>query len=462
VQTGLKSKVTGFQFVKWTFLTRKMKVQELKWHVFSLLPVRPSDILRPPCRLHRNYPGAGMRFGIIQTNQKKIEAVGAYFTPVKTEKWQPANSKPGKFKGFSQISSAVTNAFVAPAYGHVIDCLEILKEFPADVLLTDSIFPAAQLLHEMTGLTYANFGDSVLFAKSQDVAPFGLVWTPGSLPLPLRRTRNYILNFLVKRVLFYELNRAYEQLRVKLKLPKDGRPFWDTLLSPYLYLVGTVPSFEYPRNDLPPQVHFAGPFLAKQSANSDFVTPNWWHKLQSGYPVVHVTQGTLDNNPADLIVPTIKAFAGQDVLVVATTAGKSLDQTLLDSLPDNVQVEDFIPHAHLLPHVDIMITNGGYGAVQMALAHGVPLVLAGTSGDKPEVGKRVEWSGVGISLATKTPTVDQIKEAVQTLQANSGYRQKARQMAAEMSRYDGPREAALLLEQLAARSGGTVKEYASL
>jgi UDP:flavonoid glycosyltransferase YjiC (YdhE family) len=32
-----------------------------------------------------------------------------------------------------------------------------------------------------------------------------------------------------------------------------------------------------------------------------------------------------------------------------------------------------------------MVTNGGYGGVQMALSYGVPLVVAGASEDKPEV-----------------------------------------------------------------------------
>jgi MGT family glycosyltransferase len=384
-------------------------------------------------------------------NQAKIEAVGAHFTPIKSQTRQPPDPKLDKMKGIARLGGAVTYAFVEPTFGHVMDCLEILKEFPADVLLTDSIFPAAQLLHEITGLPYANFGDSILFVKSQAVDPIGLAWQPSSLPLPLDRIRNRLLNFGVKHVLFRDLNRAYEQVRAKLGLSRDGRPFWDTLLSPYLYIAGTVPSFEYPRSDLPKQIHFTGSFLAKPSANPNFVAPDWWRDLESERPVVHVTQGTIDNNPTDLIIPTIKAFAGQDVLVVATTSGKPLDPTLLENVPvlDNVRVEEFIPHAHLLPKVDFMITNGGYGAVQMALAHGIPLVLAGTTADKPEIGARVEWSGVGINLKTKTPTIEQLRRAVQTLQSNPLYRQKAREMATEMSRYDGPGEAALLLEQLA-------------
>jgi hypothetical protein len=52
----------------------------------------------------------------------------------------------------------------------------------------------------------------------------------------------------------------------------------------------------------------------------------------------------------------------------------------------------------------VMVTNGGYGGVQMALSYGVPLVVAGASEDKPEVGARVAWSGAGLNLKTGKPS----------------------------------------------------------
>jgi UDP:flavonoid glycosyltransferase YjiC (YdhE family) len=95
-----------------------------------------------------------------------------------------------------------------------------------------------------------------------------------------------------------------------------------------------------------------------------------------------------------------------------------------------------------------MITNGGYGGVQNALAHGVPLIVAGTTEDKAEVSARVAWSGAGLNLKTKTPSVDQIWTAVQRLQKEPSFRQKAQLIAAEMGQHDGPLEAAILLEEL--------------
>ena len=57
-------------------------------------------------------------------------------------------------------------------------------------------------------------------------------------------------------------------------------------------------------------------------------------------------------------------------------------------MPDNVRVAEMLPYSELLPKTDLMVTNGGYGGVQMALANGVPLVVAGAREDKPEVAAR--------------------------------------------------------------------------
>jgi UDP:flavonoid glycosyltransferase YjiC (YdhE family) len=85
----------------------------------------------------------------------------------------------------------------------------------------------------------------------------------------------------------------------------------------------------------------------------------------------------------------------------------------------------------------------------MALAHGVPLVVAGQTEEKPEVAARVEWAQVGINLRTGTPTPAQIQRAVKTLLMDSSYRARIKQFQTQMQQYDAPTIAATLLEQLA-------------
>ena len=151
---------------------------------------------------------------------------------------------------------------------------------------------------------------------------------------------------------------------------------------------------------------------------------------------MHVTQGTLDNaDLGRLLLLTTRALAGDDVLVVATTGGPD-PAPLRPDLPPNVRLERFIPHDLLLPHVHVMVTNGGYGGVQQALAHGVPLVVAGDSEDKPEVAAHVQWSGTGINLHTGRPSVAMVARAVRRVLARPSYRERARALQAEIAGTD--------------------------
>jgi MGT family glycosyltransferase len=260
--------------------------------------------------------------------------------------------------------------------------------------------------------------------------------------------RNTCLNWVFERGLFRDVTDYINQVRASVGLPPYQKSFFDAVVSPFLYLQGTVPAFEYPRSNLPPQVHFIGPYLPEPPA--DFTPPVWWDDLNCGKPIIHVTQGTVATEADDLIVPTLQALANEDVLVVAATGGQPIETIKLASLPKNARIEPFIPYYHLLPHVDVMVTNGGYNGVQAALAHGVPLVAAGQTEEKPEICARIEWAGVGINLKTKTPTPTQLKNAVQKILESPHYRQKTQLIQADIARYDAPTLAANLLEQLAA------------
>ena len=73
----------------------------------------------------------------------------------------------------------------------------------------------------------------------------------------------------------------------------------------------------------------AGPCALRRRgppAPSDgFRLPPWWSELDGDRPVVHVTQGTIDNaDLGRLVEPTIEALGGEDVIVVATTGGRDI------------------------------------------------------------------------------------------------------------------------------------------
>src|SRR6202158_5231374 len=100
--------------------------------------------------------------------------------------------------------------------------------------------------------------------------------------------------------------------------------------------------------------------------------------------------------------------------------------------------------------VSVMVTNGGYGAVNYALSLGVPLVVAGDSEEKPEIAARVAWAGAGINLGTGRPSASQIREAVRAVLTKPQYRQRAQALRPAFARHNAPDEIAELVEDLAA------------
>jgi len=83
--------------------------------------------------------------------------------------------------------------------------------------------------------------------------------------------------------------------------------------------------------------------------------------------------------------------------------------------------------------VDVMVTNGGYGGVQQALANGVPLVVAGDSEDKPEVAARVHWSGTGVNLRTGRPSPAMVARAVRGVLDRPTYRARAQALQEQIA-----------------------------
>jgi UDP:flavonoid glycosyltransferase YjiC (YdhE family) len=177
--------------------------------------------------------------------------------------------------------------------------------------------------------------------------------------------------------------------------------------------------------------------------------------------VVHVTQGTVaDGDLAALVLPTVHALAGEDVLVVAGTGRH--DPASLGRLPANARVAPFVPHGWLLPHTSVLVTNGGFGGVQVALANGVPLVVAGATEDKPEVAARVAWAGVGVNLRTNTPTPAGIREAVRRVLDDVTYAGRAQAMRDVYAKLDAGQESAALIEALADTRLPVTRRWASL
>lgn len=171
-----------------------------------------------------------------------------------------------------------------------------------------------------------------------------------------------------------------------------------------LIVASGSPLLDFDRTDRPGFVHFVGEL--RMPAPPARPLPEWWGELD-GRRVVHVTQGTQNIDPADLIAPTLEALADRDDLLVVVATG----------------------------------TAG---------ANELPLVIAGGDLDKPEIASRVAWSGAAVNLKTGTPTPTQIAAGFDRLSTAPSYRDAAARVGAQLRSLGGADRAAELLERAVA------------
>ena len=302
-------------------------------------------------------------------------------------------------KGPRQMLANVEHVFVRTAAAQSDDLVRAFDERPWDVIVADGLSLGAHLASERTRTPWVTVSIVPLAIPSRDLPPpmFGLAPPTGALGRLRDRALRAVASAGARGI-----QRAYAEERERAGLPPNGRSFDDAWYSPDLVCASGVAELEFARSDLATHVVFVGELT--RPARGDATLPAWWDDVAaSAVPVVLVTQGTLNVDPHDLIEPAFAALGRQRVLVVATT-GRADDASLPFPAPPNARVAGLVPYGALLPRVDVMVTNGGWGGVLAALAAGIPLVVAGGDLDKPEVAARVAWSGAGVNLRSGRPS----------------------------------------------------------
>jgi MGT family glycosyltransferase len=408
--------------------------------------------IRPGLALARELVAAGHDV-VWYTGRKYrslVAATGARFVPYAEHlDWDDADLLNGDGHGDAKpglraLERSIIEVFIDPLPSHAADLEPLFDSFQPDVVVAEQGFMAGPAVAEQRGIPRVVFTVSPLSLSSVDVAPSGMGLAPASSAAG--RLRNRTLNWLFRTVLLARAQRAALRARAAMGLPEIDGYFGDWVLQMSDRMLHTsIPELEYPRRDLPAKVEFIGALLA--GGVDDWTPPAWWGDIEqarrAGRPIVVVTQGTLVTNPDNLLRPAIAGLATDDVLVVATTVGPDPASVVpVADRPANLRIERFIPFTELLPLADVMVTNGGFGGVQTALAHGVPVVGAGTTEDKAEVNGRVAWAGAGVSLRTDTPNAEQIRSAVRAVVTNPAYRAGALRLRAAYARYRGPARAA--------------------
>jgi MGT family glycosyltransferase len=142
--------------------------------------------------------------------------------------------------------------------------------------------------------------------------------------------------------------------------------------------------------EVPDKVHYTGPLVPSAGAHATWTPPT------GDGPLVVASMGTAGTGQAPVVQRVIDALAPLPVRGFVTVPSYVARDEL--TVPDNVVVSGYVPHAAVMPHADLVVTHAGLGTITAALAWGVPLVCIPEDREQPNNAAAVARMGVGQSL----------------------------------------------------------------
>ncbi len=211
--------------------------------------------------------------------------------------------------------------------------------------------------------------------------------------------------------------------------------------SDLLTLVLTSTYFFGDMEDLPSQYKFTGPVLTERRISCEF---DWDRLKNATNKKILVSIGTTfdhDHKKA-FFQKVVDAFKEEDLTVVVVS-----DPQLFEQWPDNFMVYQQVPQLDLLPHLDGVVCHGGHNTVSETLSNGIPLVVIPIAYDQSHVAGRVVRTEAGERLNFNRFKANHLREAVQQILTNPGYREAAQKVGQSFMEAGGASTAANLLEE---------------
>jgi MGT family glycosyltransferase len=305
------------------------------------------------------------------------------------------------YRGRSQIDASMRLLRAIAARGKIeIETVEAaVAELRPDVLLIDANAQGAGYAAEASGLRWAQYCPFPPAIRSVDAPPYGLGVRPASGLAGHMRDR--LLNWLGERLLAGQLG-PLNELRANLGLPPLDA-FDEQFRRSGRFILFTAEPYEYPRSDWPENVRLVGPGIWGPQGQA----PAWLSA--ESRPIVLVTASTEFQADEKLIATALDALAAEQVAVIATTAAHDPARF---RPPPNARVERFLAHDPIIERAACVISHGGQGTTQKALAAGVPVCVVPFCRDQFEVARRVEVADAGVRLSPRRLNAGRLRRSV--------------------------------------------------
>ena len=326
-----------------------------------------------------------------------------------TEIHDALKEKANKLRGLESIKMVMEEVVTPLSNMMYQDIEKYIKEWEADMVITDAQLPAGAVAAYKTGTPYI----------TSITAPTALMVITAENNNIEKWHNNVLLG--IQRSLGLDIDK-----------PIDN--------SDLLSLVYTTQEL-FGEMDLPDNFEFVGPLIEGRKQSFDF---DWDAFHEAKGPKILVSIGTTFDMEAqkNYFSKIIEAFKDQPLTAVVVS-----DPELFDVWPDNFIVQKRVPQLDLLPHLDAVVGHGGHNTVCETLSNGLPLVLTPIAYDQFDVTNSVTRSECGIRLNFKRFKPQMMRDSVFELINNPKYKEAAKRIKLSFENAGGTKKAASLIEE---------------
>jgi zeaxanthin glucosyltransferase len=373
--------------------------------------------------------------GIIDA-KVKVLAAGLEFRSI-CEAEYPAGSSDILFAELGKLSGLAALKYTmdwieSSAKIFLKDGPDVLKEAGIEALLVDQISPEGGIVADLLDIPFVTICSALPFNQEPTIPPLFTTWTYNLAWWAV--CRNQIVYLLVN-----PFTKSMKKLRSNYRKSWNLPP--EISSDSQLAILTQQPAeFEYPRQTLPDNFHFTGPYH-NQTSRKPVNFP--WDKLINK-PLIYASMGTLQNQLTDVFQAIAAACVDLDAQLVISLGGASLDG--FPTLPGNPIVVSYAPQLALLERASVVITHAGMNTALECLTYGVPMVAIPITNDQPGVAARIAWIGAGEIVALNKLTAAKLKTVIKLVLTQTSYRDNALRLQKSISESGGVSRAADIIE----------------
>ena len=130
--------------------------------------------------------------------------------------------------------------------------------------------------------------------------------------------------------------------------------------------------------------------------------------------LIYIAVGTVYAANLEFLRSCLRAFTGDRYQVIMST-GKAIDPALLDPIPHNFTIAQYVPQLAVLRQADVFITHGGMSSLSEAIMLHVPMIVTPNTIEQSINAAALERLNAGMYLEPGIQTADTLRAAVEKI-----------------------------------------------